>query len=79
MEAAPRPDPTASSLHRVSAHTHHEPASVKELTWLSLGALGVVYGDIGTSPLYAMREAFTPNPERGALTPDYSSVMGITS
>jgi len=26
---------------------------------LALGALGVVYGDIGTSPLYAMKEAFT--------------------
>ena len=26
---------------------------------LVLGALGVVYGDIGTSPLYAFREAFT--------------------
>jgi len=77
-DAAPRQDPTATSHHRVSAH-HHEPASVKELTWLSLGALGVVYGDIGTSPLYAMREAFTPNPERGSLTPDASSVMGITS
>jgi K+ transporter len=25
---------------------------------LSLAALGVVYGDIGTSPLYAMRECF---------------------
>ena len=28
------------------------------LAWLALAALGVVYGDIGTSPLYAMREAF---------------------
>jgi KUP system potassium uptake protein len=28
------------------------------LAALALGALGVVYGDIGTSPLYAMREAF---------------------
>ncbi len=27
---------------------------------LSLGALGVVYGDIGTSPLYALRECFAP-------------------
>jgi KUP system potassium uptake protein len=27
---------------------------------LSLGALGVVYGDIGTSPLYALRECFNP-------------------
>jgi KUP system potassium uptake protein len=28
------------------------------LVLLSLGALGVVYGDIGTSPLYALRESF---------------------
>ena len=28
---------------------------------LSLGALGVVYGDIGTSPLYALRECFHPH------------------
>ncbi len=27
---------------------------------LALGALGVVYGDIGTSPLYALKEAFNP-------------------
>ena len=27
---------------------------------MSLGALGVVYGDIGTSPLYAMKEVFSP-------------------
>jgi K+ transporter len=30
------------------------------MTALSLGALGVVYGDIGTSPLYAFKEAFNP-------------------
>ncbi|MBU2538808.1 MAG: potassium transporter Kup [Proteobacteria bacterium] len=30
----------------------------KQLTALSLAALGVVFGDIGTSPLYAMRECF---------------------
>ncbi|MFM2050446.1 MAG: hypothetical protein RL682_937, partial [Pseudomonadota bacterium] len=27
---------------------------------LTLGALGVVYGDIGTSPLYTMKEIFSP-------------------
>jgi KUP system potassium uptake protein len=32
--------------------------SRRELLALALGALGVVYGDIGTSPLYAVREAF---------------------
>ncbi len=41
----------------------------RDLAKLSLGALGVVYGDIGTSPLYAVRECFsahygeTPTPE----------------
>lgn len=46
------------------------------LVGLILGALGVVYGDIGTSPLYAFRECF--NPRFGlALTP--SNVMGILS
>lgn len=29
-----------------------------KLLLLSLGALGVVYGDIGTSPLYAINEIF---------------------
>ena len=28
--------------------------------FLALAALGVVYGDIGTSPLYALKEAFHP-------------------
>src|SRR3982750_2705720 len=27
---------------------------------LTLGAMGVVYGDIGTSPLYTMKEVFSP-------------------
>jgi KUP system potassium uptake protein len=34
-------------------------AGKTSLTLLTLGALGVVFGDIGTSPLYAFREAFT--------------------
>jgi KUP system potassium uptake protein len=33
--------------------------SGKQLAILALGALGVVYGDIGTSPLYALKECFT--------------------
>jgi KUP system potassium uptake protein len=37
-----------------SAHATHAPASIWALT---LGSVGVVYGDIGTSPLYAFREA----------------------
>ncbi|HEV8579175.1 MAG TPA: potassium transporter Kup [Thermoanaerobaculia bacterium] len=40
--------------------THPEPeeSETSHLLGLALGALGVVYGDIGTSPLYAIRECF---------------------
>jgi KUP system potassium uptake protein len=48
----------------------------KRLAILSLGALGVVYGDIGTSPLYALRECF--GPEYGIL-PTPQNVYGILS
>jgi KUP system potassium uptake protein len=37
---------------------HREEATGRRLLALSLLALGIVYGDIGTSPLYAMRECF---------------------
>jgi KUP system potassium uptake protein len=48
----------------------------KALLGLSLGALGVVYGDIGTSPLYALKECFAP--EYG-VTPSRENVLGILS
>src|SRR5713101_5480494 len=43
----------------------------------TLGALGVVYGDIGTSPLYALREAAQAAAHGGTVTPD--AVLGIVS
>ena len=42
----------------------------------ALAALGVVYGDIGTSPLYAVKECFAP--EYG-LTPTAPNVLGVLS
>ena len=42
-----------------SAEGTREPPRGRVLAGLGLGALGVVYGDIGTSPLYALRECFT--------------------
>ena len=42
----------------------------------TVGALGVVFGDIGTSPLYAFRETFLA---AGGLAVDEASVMGILS
>jgi len=43
---------------------------------LSIAATGVVFGDIGTSPLYTMREAFSP---RYGLMPTPETVMGVLS
>jgi len=43
---------------------------------LTLAALGVVYGDIGTSPLYALRECFSPHHHVPA-TPE--NILGILS
>ena len=46
------------------------------LAGLTLGAIGVVYGDIGTSPLYAMKESFIgPHP----LAVDHLHIFGVLS
>ncbi len=56
----------------------HDPAkdSHSGLAKLALGALGVVYGDIGTSPLYAVEECFS---KKYGLEPDEANVLGIMS
>ena len=41
-----------------TAASHHSGAPLNRLGALTLGAIGVVFGDIGTSPLYAFKEAF---------------------
>ncbi|MFZ3128512.1 MAG: KUP/HAK/KT family potassium transporter, partial [Rhodoferax sp.] len=43
---------------------------------LTLGALGVVYGDIGTSPLYTMKEVFSP---ATGIPPDPAHLVGAVS
>ena len=43
---------------------------------LALGALGVVFGDIGTSPLYAMKACFNDYPK---VDPTPENVLGVTS
>ena len=63
------------------------PDSFKRTALLALGALGIVYGDIGTSPLYALRECFTgphgihPTPENvlGVLSLIFWSLLIIVS
>lgn len=55
---------------------HHTNPKGKYLALLALGALGVVYGDIGTSPLYAFRESFH-HTYGLAVTP--ANILGILS
>ena len=46
-----------------------------QLAALTLGAIGIVYGDIGTSPLYALKEVFT----HGHLQLTAENIYGILS
>ncbi|WP_271007307.1 potassium transporter Kup [Paucibacter sp. B51] len=55
-----------------SSNTARSPSALAGLT---LGALGVVYGDIGTSPLYALKEVFHGG--HVATTPD--NILGVLS
>jgi KUP system potassium uptake protein len=67
-DAEPGPSPEAPP-----AEARRKPAY---LLLLSLGALGVVYGDIGTSPLYAIRESFSGH---FGVEPTTENVLGVLS
>jgi KUP system potassium uptake protein len=69
--SAPAPEPPA--------HGGHAPRSPRALALVSLGALGVVYGDIGTSPLYAVKECLAWPHSPHALRPDDATVLGVMS
>ena len=74
------PTATATSgFHSAVPHRHHveEHPTGKRLAFLSLTALGIVYGDIGTSPLYALQQCFTS--KEFALAPTSENVYGVLS
>ncbi|MFL6596831.1 MAG: potassium transporter Kup [Chthoniobacterales bacterium] len=48
----------------------------RSLALLCLASLGIVYGDIGTSPLYAMRECFYG---QHGVSPTHANVLGVLS
>jgi KUP system potassium uptake protein len=61
-----------------AANGHGEAHSTAGFGALMLGSIGVVYGDIGTSPLYALREAIVAvSSTDGGVTPQ--AVLGILS
>jgi KUP system potassium uptake protein len=66
-DAPPAPDPP---------HAERRAVHGRRLAILTLTALGVVYGDIGTSPLYTLKEAFGAT---HGLTPTVANVYGILS
>jgi len=55
----------------------HPAAHSGGLAGLALGALGVVFGDIGTSPLYAVQTVFSI--DHGAVAPTIFDVYGVVS
>ncbi len=54
-----------------------DPKTRKALAGLALGALGVVYGDIGTSPLYTIQNTF--GDAKAAIGPDTVNILGVLS
>jgi KUP system potassium uptake protein len=67
------PASTFPSHPGVAPNAHHKAS----LATLTLGALGVVFGDIGTSPLYTLRECLHGTSGAAAPTPD--DVYGLLS
>jgi KUP system potassium uptake protein len=65
---------TAAPVESAGEGTAHVPKGVAAL---ALGALGVVFGDIGTSPLYALRTVFTI--DNGAVKANAEDVYGVIS
>jgi KUP system potassium uptake protein len=80
VSLGPQPDadpgPAAAPA---GAASHHHPGSGArgaDLAKLALGAIGIVYGDIGTSPLYAIRECITlPH----GVAPGTANIFGVLS
>ena len=62
----------ASPASHDTSHGHGK----QGLAGLVVGAIGVVFGDIGTSPLYTLKEAFSPH---FGLVGNHDTVLGILS
>jgi KUP system potassium uptake protein len=74
--SSPSPTATPESAPHASASSKPNRA---ELVGLSMGALGVVYGDIGTSPLYSLKECLAYPAIKHAVTPEPAAVLGVLS
>jgi KUP system potassium uptake protein len=71
-------DTSMTAADASAASGHGETHSTASLSALMLGSIGVVYGDIGTSPLYAFREAVTAAGTKAAVV-EVVAVLGVLS
>ena len=69
--------PTLAAPHHGALPTNGAGSSRTAFAALTIGSIGVVYGDIGTSPLYALREAANAAAAGGTITRD--AVLGVLS
>lgn len=69
--------PVTSSDARTGGTAQGQARSRSSAAALMLGALGVVFGDIGTSPLYAMRSALTQAPGVSVVPADILGVLSL--
>lgn len=67
---------SSPATHSTSAHGAQHGHGKQGLGGLVIGAIGVVFGDIGTSPLYTLKEAFSPH---FGLIGNHDTVLGILS
>ncbi len=72
--SAGEPSPGAAAPH-ASAAGHHQGGLAK----LAIGAIGVVFGDIGTSPIYAFRETFASHHGAPGIQVDPVHIHGVLS
>src|ERR1700675_605919 len=71
-------DVVAPAPETAAAHGHGDAHSTAGFKALMIGSIGVVYGDIGTSPLYAFREAVVAASGPGGVA-TYAAVLGVLS
>lgn len=74
MSTAPAPSDSSPAGGPVHGHAHGGSTAA-----LAIGAIGVVFGDIGTSPLYAFRETFASHHGAPGISPDAAHIHGVLS
>ena len=72
-------DVVASAAETSAANGHGDTHSTAGFGALLIGSIGVVYGDIGTSPLYALREAVTAASSGDPARVTSIAVFGVVS